>query len=518
MMRHIIFWIVLVTLFVLNTSEIVKIIIVGTNDFHGNLEPLREYYTFANGTQINYKIGGAEVICNYINILKKEYPNIILLDAGDIYSGTLISDTYLGIPVIMFYNYLGYDAQTFGNHEFDYGTKHLQNILTMSKAPFVTSNIKNKYNSQLINWKNQTPLVIKYVNGITVGIIGVTMTATLQTTIPNITNELYFDNLEQSLIKTAKYAKYVKNAQIIIALIHDYSYNIIKIIKKISSRNLINLVISGHTHEIIKAETIYGIPNLQSSSYGKYIGIAEINYDSSTNKIIDTLLWNPVKICHQFFSSSNNCLPSNKFNNNEIIIPAIFIGHTISSDNIEITTMLEPYRSKIKEKQNKFIAHIPITLVHDKIKNVFNLGKLMAKAIKKITYADIGVVNNGSIRKNLTAGNLIFNDLYNSMPFTNNVMIINITGKQIYELAKIKQSKFSNELSISGLILNSHNSITLTNKKNIVMTNFYKLGTHEFNNLEFLIESFGGISNEMKFTNYSMTQRDAFILYINSIN
>src|SRR5260370_34602734 len=81
----------------------IRLTIVGTNDLHG-------------------WIGGLPTFAGYLSILRADNPGgTLLLDAGDLFQGTLAANLSEGAVVIDAYNYLGYQATAIGNHEFDYG-------------------------------------------------------------------------------------------------------------------------------------------------------------------------------------------------------------------------------------------------------------------------------------------------------------------------------------------------------------------------------------------------------------
>ena len=88
------------------TDAPVTISIVGTNDLHGHIEALP-------------RIGG--YIANLRRARARDGGGVVLLDAGDMFQGTLESNMNEGAAVVRAYNVLKYDAAAVGNHEFDFG-------------------------------------------------------------------------------------------------------------------------------------------------------------------------------------------------------------------------------------------------------------------------------------------------------------------------------------------------------------------------------------------------------------
>jgi 2',3'-cyclic-nucleotide 2'-phosphodiesterase (5'-nucleotidase family) len=117
--------------------------------------------------------------------VRGEKPNSLLVDAGDVFSGTLYFNQYLGKADLWFMNQLGYDAMTFGNHEFDKDSIVLASFISEMNFPMVSANVnvtKDPVLGSLFKNENSTtpeggkiyPAIIKENNGGKVGIFGLT--------------------------------------------------------------------------------------------------------------------------------------------------------------------------------------------------------------------------------------------------------------------------------------------------------------------------------------------------------
>lgn len=109
----------------------------------------------------------------------------LLLDAGDVFSGTLYFNKYEGMADLDFMNLIGYDAMTFGNHEFDAGPAKLANFIKQAKFPFVSANIDLDKEPELQGLFHHEighpgaeasiyPAIILDVDGEKVGVFGLT--------------------------------------------------------------------------------------------------------------------------------------------------------------------------------------------------------------------------------------------------------------------------------------------------------------------------------------------------------
>ncbi|MCX6119772.1 MAG: metallophosphoesterase [Proteobacteria bacterium] len=98
---------------------------MGLNDLHGYIRV--KDYVLDNGDQkITTKIGGFNTIQEYFRSLQALNPHSVLLDAGDVYQGTIISNYFQGLSLVDSYEKLVVTASTFGNHEFDYGEAQVE--------------------------------------------------------------------------------------------------------------------------------------------------------------------------------------------------------------------------------------------------------------------------------------------------------------------------------------------------------------------------------------------------------
>ena len=127
-----------------NANGTITIAIVGTNDIHGTVFPKEILNTRTNET---YKYGGLVYMGRLIEILQKEFQHrLIYLDAGDQYQGGIESGPKVSSGQIMndFYNTLGLNGSSIGNHEFDFGFDFLQNYLKNKNSPALAANLQSE--------------------------------------------------------------------------------------------------------------------------------------------------------------------------------------------------------------------------------------------------------------------------------------------------------------------------------------------------------------------------------------
>src|SRR5215813_11789919 len=105
--------------------ERVQITILGTTDLHGNIDPI-DYYTNKPDNR------GLAKIATLIKRVRREQPNVVLIDSGDTIQGTPLESFHNRKnnqppdPMMLAMNALHYDAMTVGNHEYNFGLKVLE--------------------------------------------------------------------------------------------------------------------------------------------------------------------------------------------------------------------------------------------------------------------------------------------------------------------------------------------------------------------------------------------------------
>ncbi|MBT8092110.1 MAG: bifunctional metallophosphatase/5'-nucleotidase, partial [Gammaproteobacteria bacterium] len=169
-------------------AEII-ISIVGTNDVHGELLPYADR-------------GGLVGMSGYVEALRQrraaENGAVLLIDAGDMWQGTLESNIGEGADVVEAYNIMGYTAAALGNHEFDFGPVGpaatpqqpgddprgaLKQRIAEANFPVLAANLIDEARGKPVDWDNVQPSFMLDVQGVRIGIIGVMTRDALQTTI-----------------------------------------------------------------------------------------------------------------------------------------------------------------------------------------------------------------------------------------------------------------------------------------------------------------------------------------------
>ena len=268
-----------------------NITILHTNDVHSHVEPFsKDHSEFPNK-------GGFERRATLISEIRRQNPNTLLFDAGDIFQGTPYFNFYGGEIEFKLMSMLGYDAVTIGNHDFDNGIDGLDKQLPNAKFDIISSNYDFKntiLESKISNYK------IYNKSGVKIGVFGLGIELEGLVSKDLYKETKYLDPIDIAN-DTAKKLKETENCDLVICLSHlGYKYE--KLPNKVSDFNLakstsnIDLIVGGHTHTfmnkpvVVKNNVGNDVLINQVGCFGLYLGRIDFSFDSDNNKIFNSNL------------------------------------------------------------------------------------------------------------------------------------------------------------------------------------------------------------------------------------
>ncbi len=391
-------------------SDTKEVDVMFTHDTHSHLD---SFTTNVDGEL--QEVGGFARIKTLINEQKKENPNTLILDGGDFSMGTLIQTVYdTQAAELRMLGYLGYDVTTLGNHEFDYRSKGLANMLKAAKSSgetipeLVVCNVdwKGMKKTGLNDGQKQiqsgfeTYGVKDYVviqKGDTkIAVTGAFGKDSLECA---PTCELLFKDPVEAVKDTVEKIKKKEKVDMIVCVSHCGTWeDENKSEDELLAKNVkdIDLIISGHTHselkEPIQHENTYIV---SCGEYGKNIGSLSMKQNSKGRWDLSSYELIPV---------SENIQPDMETQNriDELMdtVDTNYLadfGYTrdcvLAQNDIEFNSLEELY-SKHEES---------------------NLGQIIADSFAyAVDSVDVAVVPSGTIRDTYTKGDITVEDVYNS--------------------------------------------------------------------------------------------------------
>ena len=255
--------------------------ILHTNDVHSYIDP------FPPTHPKNPNMGGVARRATLIESIRKENPNVLLLDAGDVFQGTPYFNYYGGELELKLMSMMQYDLGTLGNHDFDNGIDGFYAQMHNANFDFVSANydFKNTVLNGLVK-----PYKIINKNGIKIGIFGLGVELEGLVDKKNYKETVYIDpvGISQDM---ARILKHEEKCDLVICLSHigyQYKDDAAKIsdVKLAAVTKDIDLIIGGHTHTFLDKPTVLknadGIDILvnQVGCYGINLGRIDFYFES----------------------------------------------------------------------------------------------------------------------------------------------------------------------------------------------------------------------------------------------
>ena len=443
--------------------------LIGTNDLHGAVLETNER-------------GGLALLDGYLSNLRaarqQDGGAVLLLDAGDLFQGTLESNLGEGSVVVDAYNTIGYQAATIGNHEFDYGPAGapatprnpgddprgaLKQRLAQSHFPWVASNLLETATGKPVSWQNVSPSTIITINGIKVGVVGLITKEALSQTISLNTSDLSVAPLDRALIDEATRLR-SSGATIVVGLAHaggecldlsnpsDLSScaaqsEILDVARAVPP-GLVDGIVGGHRHSLI-AHEVNGIPIIESASSGRDFGRIDFVVDRATGRVTSHHVFPPHEVCERQVPGTRGCAAASVPG----AVPAEYEGRPVLASN-RIETVLAPAVERAKWLKEKPLGTATLTasLVRDPDDQASPVGDLTADWMRAVVPgADVAIMNSGGLRANLPEGPLTYGRLYELMPFDNLRMVISLTGAQLRAVIGANMAKPGSMIVLSGV-------------------------------------------------------------------
>ena len=348
------------------TQTTTTLVIVHTNDIHGQVLP-------------RAGIGGLAEVATAI---RRERPDL-LLDGGDMFTGTMISDEFFGKPVIEILNHLHYNAVALGNHEFDYGIDELQKRAKEATFPILSANVETGI-------AEIKPYTIVPVRGVRIGVIGLTEEKLAEVTHPKNLKTVKIRKLVDALTETLP--KLRPMTDFVVLVTHIATEDQIRVAKAFPE---IRLIITGHPH-IARATTVRSTLIVETGNSTRFVGKVEMRLNGKTP---DTMTSEMIPI------------------------------RDLEPDP-EVRAIIEPYHNAINERAAQRLGDSQADMLKSELQES-PLNNLIADAMRDFAKTQIGIQNVGGLRAPLRKGVVTYGDIFEVLPFQNTLVKMTLTGAQL---------------------------------------------------------------------------------------
>lgn len=372
----------------LTPAEGTAIRILFTDDLHGSVFPKSGY------NNPDFKEGGFSMLSTLIKEKREETPSL-LLDAGDWAQGTFVGGNDKGSTVISLMNELGYDAAAIGNHEFDWGTDNLKKLISEASFDVLAANLKSTEGGNL---EGTLPHVIKEVNGVKVGLIGVTTETTPFETSAGNTEGVEFLNAAASVRRSIPQLK-KEGAELVVLISHCGTEADMMLAKETQG---IDLIVSGHDHGYLKKPIHIGKTMIvEAGAHTSNLGMIDLNYNKQTGEIT---------------SYKHDLTP---------------INSDTSRPDPAMEKKLAEVSAKLDVIMGREIGETSVLLSKKGPTAESVAGNLVTDAMREATGSDVAFINTGGMKKSISPGVITFGNIYELLPYENELVTVKMTGDEL---------------------------------------------------------------------------------------
>lgn len=382
------------------------ITILHTNDMHATVLPSDDS-------------GGLARVATVVEHVRKDMPNVLLLDGGDIIHGSPEDYYSRGKAIISCMNDLGYDAAATGNHEYDFGLDTLKAVMATANFPFLAANVHAASGGQ---WDRVEPYRIFTVDGIRIGIIGLTTLETISLHWPDNIKDIVVEDPFDTAVKYVPEVRKMADVVVVLSHLGDDQDEILA--EKVKG---IDFIVGGHTHvSILQHRQVGNAIIAQAGANARAVGRIDfiVRVDDNGARILSVNgpedNWNDL-----------SRPPLGKKYPTTALLP---VDNSIIPDKAVVATYM-PYRDAVNSRMAEVVAKAMQPLPGSKNGNSESpAADMVADAVKALAKSDIAIIDAGSVNeKGLNEGPLTAGDAYNLIGgiTRQEIVICSVTGKDI---------------------------------------------------------------------------------------
>ena len=433
--------------------DLVVITVMGTNDAHGELVPRPGR-------------GGMTTFSGYVAAVRDARSAdgaLLLVDAGDMWQGTLESNLNEGYAVVEAYNAMGYAASTVGNHEFDFGPLGAKSIpetdqddpqgalrarVGEASFPVLASNLIDAETGEIVAWENVRASTMLERAGVQIGVIGVLTESTPATTIAANTHGIRIAPLADAIEAQARQLR-ESGAVLIVVVAHagsrclefddpfdtsscEMSGEIMQVASALPA-GLVDHIVGGHVHQGV-AHDVNGIAITTSYSNTRAFSRVDFTIDRRSGEVVERRIYPPQDICVQ--ESEGPC----EYEARSVVpMPEV----------LAIAERAQDVAARRKAEKLGVYLETPMTL---RTRPESILGNLMTDAVLEASDADISIHNvYGGIRAELPEGELTYGSVFRMFPFDNRIAILEMTGHDVRKIIEKQAHSKNRPAGFSGM-------------------------------------------------------------------
>ena len=342
----------------------------------------------------------------------------VLLDGGDLFQGTMISNLQFGRPVVEQMNALGYTAAAVGNHEFDWGVDTLVSRVHEMHFGELAANMVERKTGKLPRWARSDTTVLR--RGVRIGIVGLAYPGTPRVTLAANVAQLRFDDDSTTAARVGARLRKA-GAMVVVGVGHipaetDTSRHARGDLARLGHVEAVDVWLGGHSHNVID-DHVNGHPVLIAGSLGQYLAVVDLVVDPVKRNVVES---------------------------SQRVLTVFADGPADSAWSARV----QRWNAGVAPVAAGVVGTAGVALHRRRPEST--IGDFITDAMRADSKADIALQNPGGMRADLDAGSVTRGEIYAVMPFDNTIVTLQLTGALV-KLA-LEQSLHNDRVTqVSGI-------------------------------------------------------------------
>jgi len=397
-----------------------RIQLLHTDDIHGHLDA--DLVQSAN-TSSSFRAGGMAQLAGQVATFRARAPQrTVLLDAGDAWQGTFISNANKGEAVTKAMNLMRYDGLAVGNHDFDWGQDVLAQRAKEATFPFLAANVIETATGKTPPYLK--PYVVKDLGIARVGVIGLTNPGSA--TIVKATSVAGLKFIDAASSVRAVIGEVQGQSDIVVVAAHIGATDAVQLARDVPG---IDVIVAAHDHLPLQTGRLEGRTTIvDAGAYTQYLGRLEIVVDRATRKMKDAVRGG--------------------------VLTAIAANPNVRPDP-EIAKLVEERRADGEKYTSRVVGRTTEPLTNAREETGF--GNLITDAF--VEYGrqqgwktEVAFYNMAGVRASFPAGQLTYGQLYEALPFSNTIVSVDLTGADLAAIID-RAACVNGRLHMSGVVV-----------------------------------------------------------------
>lgn len=389
------------------------ITILSTTDIHGNIYPV-DYYT--NKPEARGLARAATVVKQ----VRKENPNVVLVDSGDTIQGTPLAyyhnkkNNTPPDPVMLSMNAMKYDAMAVGNHEYNFGLKVLEKARGEATFQWISANTYNKGTDRTYF----KPYIVKQIDGVSIGVLGLTTAG-----VPAWENAENYAGLEfrHPVSEAKKWVDVLRRKErvdVVVIAMHmglerdmrtgemnpgqvAQENTAIAIAEQVAG---VDVILMGHTHREVSSLVINGVLLAQANYWSRHVARADVYLEKDASRP----RWRVV-------AKQSRTLP----------VEGV-------ADDAEILKLVEPYDRETQAWLGRAIGEsaAELTAAESRVRDTAILD-LIQRVQLEAGKADVSMAASFNPQARIPRGAVTVRDIAALYVYENTLVVVEVTGQQL---------------------------------------------------------------------------------------